>query len=200
MKNTKKLTSLFAALAMTAQVGISAPLVMAEEAAEGEQITPAATKIGLIYENDGTSGWEVGYDFIDNENQKAEIEYLTENETTDYMHFTSSGTVDNEANKLSAPMVYASLGDDKIKIEEGYTIVTEMMLRTASADGTYGRARVGYSFPEDKSLTEFTYINDQSIKVTGQTQTDFKPNLCSEAFLEFLEGKKLPGVECLLDK
>lgn len=149
-------------------------------------------QIGLIYENDGTTGWNAGYDFISNETQKASIEYKTENETN-YMHFVPSGTATN-TDYLSTPMVYASLGDKKIKFQEGYTIVTEMMMRTTSTDATSGRPRIGYSFPENTSLKDFTYINDQSKGTTPQTQTDFRSNLCSEVLVEFLNAKVRFGV------
>lgn len=147
----------------------------------------AGKKIGLIYENDGTSGWKEGYDFINNENQKVDISYLVE-EDRNYMHFVPSGSVSDVTDYLSTPMAYASLGDNKIVFEEGYTIVTEMMIRTEVADATSGRARVGYSFPEDKSLAEFTYINDQTVTATAQTQTQYTPNICSEVLLEFFHG------------
>jgi len=152
---------------------------------DSEYIQP----VGLIYENDGTSGWEVGYDFIDNQNQKAEISYVD-----GYMHFVPSGNASN-VSYLSTPMVFASLGENKIKFRKDYTIVAEMMVRTnAAVDAESGRTRISYSFPEDSSLSKFTYVNDQSIAQTGQKQTTYQSNLCSEALFEFEGGGVRFGV------
>jgi len=187
MKNKQKFFSVLTAMAIACQTGISAPWVMAEEKAT---VSP---KVGLVWQNDGTAGWEVGYDFKGNETQKVEISYETENETS-YMHFVPSGTVHSDTSYLSTPMTYATLGEDKIKFDEGYTIVTEMMIRTNATDATSGRPRVGYSFPENSSLSNFTYVNDQTLGATDQKQTKYTANLCSEALMEFLNGKVRFGV------
>lgn len=142
--------------------------------------------IGLIYSNDGEDGWAKGYDFSTNTTQKADFEYKTDDNVT-YMHFTPSGSA-NIASYLSTPMIYTSLGGDKIKFKKDYTIVMEMKVRTNATNDAYGRARINYSFPENTSLKNFTYINDQSIAVTDQKETKYQANLCSETLFEFLQG------------
>ena len=176
---TKKFLSVIAALALLAQSAISAPLALAE----GE------TKIGLVYSNDGTAGWEEGYDFKENTAQTVDISYLTDGDRT-YMHFVPGGSVDNTSSYLASPMAFASLGTDKIKIEEGKTIVTEMVVRVnADADATSGRPRIGYSFPEDSSLQNFTYINTAPSTENNNNNkgTTYRTSYCSESMYEFLQ-------------
>lgn len=120
MKKTKKLISIFAALAMVSQVGISAPLVMAENEEEATEVVSQKTKWGLIYTADGVSGdWTVPEDLT----VTSSVTYSEEGVTPNYACFTAQGTW-NGTNETT-PYILAELGDNKIKFEDDKDIVVE---------------------------------------------------------------------------
>ena len=179
MKNTKKLTSLFAALAMTAQVGISTPLVMAEDAVVEE--TPAATKLGLIHTFDGVEGdWTVPTGLA--ETVIPAVSYSEEGVEPNYATFSATGTWNGSNSDTTSPYVLADLGDDKIKFEDDKTIVFETRLKFTGLEESTNRIKLGYNLPAS-DIAKFKLYD----KVNANAAYDYQSNMGDSHLFEFID-------------
>ena len=179
MKNTKKLTSLFAAFAMTAQVGISTPLVMAEDAVVEE--TPAATKLGLIHTFDGVEGdWTVPTGLA--ETVIPAVSYSEEGVAPNYATFSATGAWNGDKSDETSPYVLADLGDDKIKFEDDKTIVFETRLKFAGLEESTNRIKLGYTLPAS-DIAKFKLYD----KVNANASFDYRSNMGDSNLFEFID-------------
>jgi len=182
----KKIFSVFSALTLICQVGMSAPLVMAEEE------TAVSSKVGLIYEFDGSGGMYIPEDLT----STPKVEYNVDG----YATFEGEGTWKDGAgaNSKTSPYVYASLGEDKIKFEDDKAVIIETKVRFRDIDEAFNAVKIGYNLPASGIDTFYAMdkTNNADVQYASNLIThmvEFRAAAANNGFIRFGIGNYWSG-------